>query len=141
MIAKSVGWYPSHAVHCTHVTIYTWTSSSLFPCNSAADFDVQTSVIYMIKSSSVVRPCPALLEHRHDIANAVQAFLVAVDSSNNVQPAVSVLRGIITPDTLAPTFTFLNFTAPIIDQNTGLFSMNITLTTSVPATVYYAMYR
>ena len=82
-----------------------------------------------------------MLKHHRDIANAVQAFLVAVDSSNNVQPGVSVLRGIITPDTLAPTFTFLNFTAPIIDQNTGLFSMNITLTTSLPALVYYAMYR
>lgn len=71
----------------------------------------------------------------------MQAFLVAVDSSGNVQPGVSVLQGIITPDILAPTFTFLNFTAPVIDQNTGLFSMNMTLNTSLPAVIYYAMYR
>lgn len=71
----------------------------------------------------------------------MQVFLVAVDSSGNVQPGVSVLQGIITPDTMAPTFTFLNFTSPVIDQNTGLFSMDMTLNTSLPAVVYYAMYR
>lgn len=71
----------------------------------------------------------------------VQVFLVAVDRSGNVQPGVSVLQGIVTPDTLAPTFTFLNFTSPMIDQNTGLFSMNMMLNTSLPAVVYLAMYR
>ncbi len=71
----------------------------------------------------------------------VQAFMVAEDASSNVQPGVSVLQGIVTPNTQPPTFTFLNFTAPVVDQSTGLFAMNMSVETSVVGEVYYSIYR
>ena len=67
--------------------------------------------------------------------------MVAEDASGNVQPAVSVLQGIVTPNTSPPTFTFLNFTAPIVDQSTGLFAINMTVNTSVVGQIFYSIYR
>ena len=67
--------------------------------------------------------------------------MVAVDASANVQPSVSVLQGIVTPNTSPPTFTFLNFTAPVVDQSTGLFAMNMTVNTSVVGEIFYSIYR
>lgn len=71
----------------------------------------------------------------------VQMFMVAKDASGNVQPAVSVLQGIVTPNTQPPTFTFLNFTAPTVDQSTGLFAINMTVNTSVVGEIFYSIYR
>ncbi|DBB14474.1 TPA: hypothetical protein ACH3X3_004761 [Trebouxia sp. C0006] len=68
-------------------------------------------------------------------------FMVAKDASGNVQPAVSVLQGIVTPNTQPPTFTFLNFTAPTVDQSTGLFAINMTVNTSVVGEIFYSIYR
>ncbi|KAL0035306.1 hypothetical protein WJX77_000193 [Trebouxia sp. C0004] len=68
-------------------------------------------------------------------------FMVAEDASGNVQPAVSVLQGIVTPNTKPPTFTFLNFTAPTVDQSTGLFAINMTVNTSVVGEIFYSIYR
>ena len=71
----------------------------------------------------------------------VQVYLVAQDASGNVQPSVSVLAGITTPNTQPPTFLFLNFTAPVVDQSTGLFAIGMTVNMSVVAQVYYSIYR
>ncbi len=71
----------------------------------------------------------------------VQVFMVAEDASGNVQPAVSVLQGVVTPNTQPPTFTFLNFTAPTVDQSTGLFAINMTVNTSVVGEIFYSIYR
>lgn len=67
--------------------------------------------------------------------------MVARDASGNAQPQVSVLQGVVTPNTRPPTFLFLNFTAPVVDQNTGVFAMNMSVNTSVVAKVYYSIYR
>ena len=67
--------------------------------------------------------------------------MVAQDTSGNAQPLVSVLRGIVTPNTQPPTFLFLNFTAPVVDQNTGVFAIDMIVNTSVVAKVYYSIYR
>lgn len=67
--------------------------------------------------------------------------MVAQDASGNTQPQVSVLQGVVTPNTRPPTFLFLNFTAPVVDQNTGFFAMNMSVNTSVVAKVYYSIYR
>lgn len=71
----------------------------------------------------------------------VQVYMVARDASGNAQPMVSVLQGVITPDTQPPTFLFLNFTAPVVDQNTGVFAMDMIVNTSEVAKVYYTIYR
>ena len=71
----------------------------------------------------------------------MQVFMVAEDATGNVQPAVSVLQGILTPNTKPPTFTFLNFTAPTVDQSTGLFAINMTVNTSVVGEIFYSIYR
>jgi hypothetical protein len=76
-----------------------------------------------------------------DNALHMQVFMVAEDASGNVQPAVSVLQGIVTPNTKPPTFTFLNFTAPTVDQSTGLFAINMTVNTSVVGEIFYSIYR
>lgn len=68
-------------------------------------------------------------------------YMVARDASDNAQPQVSVLQGVVTPNTRPPTFLFLNFTAPVVDQNTGFFAMNMSVNTSVVAKVYYSIYR
>ncbi|DBA74582.1 TPA: hypothetical protein ACH3X2_009454 [Trebouxia sp. C0005] len=68
-------------------------------------------------------------------------FMVAEDASGNVQPGVSVVQGIVTPNTQPPTFTFLNFTAPTVDQSTGLFAINMTVNTSVVGQIFYSIYR
>ena len=67
--------------------------------------------------------------------------MVAQDTSGNAQPLVSVLQGIVTPNTQPPTFLFLNFTAPVVDQNTGFFAIDMIVNTSVVAQVYYSIYR
>lgn len=67
--------------------------------------------------------------------------MVAEDASGNVQPGVSVVQGIATPNTQPPTFTFLNFTAPTVDQSTGLFAINMTVNTSVVGQIFYSIYR
>lgn len=71
----------------------------------------------------------------------VQAYMVARDASGNAQPLVSVLQGIVTPDTQPPTFLFLNFTAPVVDQNTGVFAMDMIVNTSEVSNIYYSIYR
>ena len=71
----------------------------------------------------------------------MQVFMVAQDAAGNVQPAVSVLQGVVTRETAAPTFTFLNFTAPVVNNSTGAFAMAMTTNTSVVAQVFYSMYR
>ena len=67
--------------------------------------------------------------------------MVARDGSGNAQPLVSVLQGVVTPDTQPPTFLFLNFTAPVVDQNTGVFAMDMIVNTSEVSKVYYSIYR
>ena len=67
--------------------------------------------------------------------------MIAQDASGNRQPSVSVLQGIITRNTQPPTFLFLNFTAPVVDQSTGLFAIGMTVNTSVAAQIYYSIYR
>ena len=67
--------------------------------------------------------------------------MVAQDASGNAQPQVSVLQGIVTPNTQPPTFLFLKFTAPVVDQNTGFFAINMSVNTSVAAKIYYSIYR
>lgn len=67
--------------------------------------------------------------------------MVAQDASGNAQPLVSVLQGIVTPDTQPPTFLFLNFTAPVVDQNTGVFAIDMIVNTSEVAKIYYSIYR
>ncbi|KAL3148640.1 hypothetical protein ABBQ38_014063 [Trebouxia sp. C0009 RCD-2024] len=69
------------------------------------------------------------------------AYMVARDASGNAQPLVSVLQGVVTPDTQPPTFLFLNFTAPVVDQNTGLFAMDMIVNTSEVSNIYYSIYR
>lgn len=71
----------------------------------------------------------------------VQVYMVAQDASGNAQPQVSVLQGIVTPNTQPPTFLFLKFTAPVVDQNTGFFAINMSVNTSVVAKIYYSIYR
>lgn len=68
-------------------------------------------------------------------------YMVAQDASGNAQALVSVLRGVVTPSTQPPTFLFLNFTAPVIDQNTGVFAIDMIVKTSKASKVYYSIYR
>ena len=67
--------------------------------------------------------------------------MVARDAGGNAQLQVSVLQGVVTPNTQPPTFLFLNFTAPVVDQNTGVFAMNMSVNTSVVSKVFYSIYR
>ena len=82
-----------------------------------------------------------LAETASDPAIGVQVYMVAQDASGNAQPLVSVLQGIVTPNTQPPTFLFLNFTAPVVDQNTGFFAIDMIVNTSVVAKIYYSIYR
>ena len=71
----------------------------------------------------------------------VQVFLVAVGANNVTVSQVSLLQGVVTPDTQAPSFTGVSLGAVSINQTSGNFSLSFAVNTSEPATVHYAIYR
>ncbi|KAK9817698.1 hypothetical protein WJX72_000826 [[Myrmecia] bisecta] len=76
-----------------------------------------------------------------DPATNYTVFLAAQDSNGNVAPTASVLNGIITRDSIPPTFTSIALLNPIIDQNAGTFQLDLEASLTEPAQVFYAIYR
>ena len=71
----------------------------------------------------------------------VQAFLVAQGSNGVTDAQATVLQGIYTPDTQAPSFTASTLNITSIDVNTGTFTLDFSVTASEPANVQYSIYR
>lgn len=67
--------------------------------------------------------------------------MVAVGANNVTVSQVSLLQGVVTPDTQAPSFTGVSLGAVSINQTSGNFSLSFGVNTSEPATVDYAIYR
>ena len=84
---------------------------------------------------------PPLPAHVVTLTPSVQVFLVAVGANNVTVSQVSLLQGVVTPDTQPPSFTGVSLGAVSINQTSGNFSLSFAVNTSEPATVYYAIYR